>query len=303
MKRPCRSHRVDSMDGQSLSLRVLLLTDTQAQDEQLRRLLGEAWFGAAAVSARHSTPTSPRPAYEHFDVVVLVEGEDAPANALAHAIAEVPIPLITLSTNAEAAHRARVRGAYDALLPHELSAASLKRALRGAIEQRRLETEIARLSLVDTPTGLHSQRAFWLLGEQQLKLARRVRARQLLVYVLLVNAADILEQLGRAKHEQALFDVSNILRRTCRQSDIIAHLEGGEYLVLAIDGADGAGALDARLVANTKVFAETLNRPYRFAIDTATAIVDPQRPCELEELLSQAKAALSRAPKARTESC
>ncbi len=289
------------MDGQPQSLRVLLLTDTQAQGEQLRRLLGEAWFGA--VSARHSTPAAARPAYEHFDVVLLVEGEGPHADALAQAIGELPIPLITLSATAEAAHRARVRGAYDALLPHELSAASLKRALRGAIEQRRLETEIARLSLVDSPTGLHSRRAFWLLGEQQLKLARRVRARQLLLYVLLVNAAEILEQLGRAKHEQALFDVSNILRRTCRQSDIIAHLEGGAYVVLAIDGADGAGTLDARLLANTKVFAERLNRPYRFAIDAATAIFDPQRPCELEELLGQAKAALPRAAEARARSC
>ncbi len=215
------------------------------------------------------------------------QGLDTFAKVHAHA-PDVPIVVLTGSDDEQLAVQAVEQGAQDHLTKDQMGSDLLVRALRYAIERHRLQAEIRNLALTDELTGLHNQRGFLALAEQQLKLAQRMKTRQLLLVVGLNDPKGINGISGRQQGNQALFDVANILRRTCRRSDIIARLGADEYAVLAMDGHDGTDAITTRLQANIKVFHEKMDRRYTLALSVGVAIYDPQRPRSIDDLLAEA---------------
>ncbi len=279
------------------TIRVLLVEDSPGDARLIREMLAEARGAAFELACVDSLSGLTQTALEGVNVLLLdlsLPGSDGLDSLIQACTPARRVPVVVLSGEEDGALAVRAvhEGAQDYLIKGQVTSDSLSRSLRYAMERHRLQAELRSLSLTDELTGLHNRRGFLVLAEQQLKLARRIKTRQLLVFVDVDGLKQINDKLGHAEGDRALFDVANILRRTCRQSDIIARLGGDEYVVLAIDGADGVEAIAGRLEANVKAFQAAMNRPYNLALSVGVATYNPSRPCEINELLEQADRAM-----------
>ncbi len=105
-------------------------------------------------------------------------------------------------------------------------------------ERKRAEEALKTLSLRDDLTGLYNRRGFFALAEQGLKTAQRMGTEILLVFGDLDNLKGINDTFGHKEGDQALVDISQILKETFRESDIIARLGGDEFVILATNSAE-----------------------------------------------------------------
>ncbi len=113
-----------------------------------------------------------------FDVVLLdlvLPDADGVAALTAVGDANAGAPIIALTAPEDLAlGDACIReGAQDCLIKNELTGRALARSIRYAIARVRNQEALRQLSLTDELTGLYNRRGLGLLGEQQLKLARR----------------------------------------------------------------------------------------------------------------------------------
>lgn len=106
--------------------------------------------------------------------------------------------------------------------------------------QRRLRRE-RELSRVDVLTGLANPRGFYERGELLVALARRAGRPITLAYLDLDNFKWINDQRGHHEGDLALSRTAELLRASCRSTDLVARLGGDEFAVLFPDtSADAA---------------------------------------------------------------
>jgi diguanylate cyclase (GGDEF)-like protein len=208
---------------------------------------------------------------------------------------DVPIIIIADEADEEAAVSTVQAGAQDYLVKGEFGPAVLVRALRHGIERHRLFSALRSLSLIDDLTGLYNRRGFSDLGEQYLKLARRSGRGVTMVYVDLDRFKTINDSLGHHVGDRALIKIADILRATFRRSDIIARLGGDEFGVLALEAADeSAELLVERLRERVVDFNESSPEPFQLSISIGMAHHDDDPRVRLEDMVTQADAAMYR---------
>jgi len=170
---------------------------------------------------------------------------------------------------------------------------SVTRASGYLADRQRVLEELRTLSLSDELTGLYNRRGFFILAEQQIKIARRSGRRLLLVSADLDGLKGINDGFGHHEGDRALADAAQILRETFRESDIIGRIGGDEFVVLITDRPDvGPEVLARRLRDNVARHNSRLNRPYPFSISAGIVAVDPEHPLSLTELLVRADQAM-----------
>jgi diguanylate cyclase (GGDEF)-like protein len=158
-----------------------------------------------------------------------------------------------------------------------------------SIERKRMAEEIRSLSLTDELTGLHNRRGFSLLAEHEVKLARRMKRKMLLIFCDLDGLKMINDGLGHAEGDLALKEVSTILRGSMRGTDILARLGGDEFVVLAVDASmESAEIATNRIQAALEKRNEQTDRSYPLSLSMGVACFDPETPCALSELIAQA---------------
>ncbi|MFM6156921.1 MAG: diguanylate cyclase domain-containing protein [Cuspidothrix sp.] len=96
-----------------------------------------------------------------------------------------------------------------------------------------LEAEIRMLSLTDELTGMHNRNGFFLLAEQQIRLAQRSRTNLSILFVEIEGFKNIYKQWGKDFGDDTIIAIARLLKRTCRNSDTIGRIEVGEFVVLA----------------------------------------------------------------------
>jgi diguanylate cyclase (GGDEF)-like protein/PAS domain S-box-containing protein len=164
---------------------------------------------------------------------------------------------------------------------------------RDITARKKGEEELRALSLVDELTHLYNRRGFFTLGEQQLKIAHRMKKEMLLLFADVDNLKWINDNLGHPEGDQALIDTANVLRETFRDSDIIARFGGDEFVVLAIETPEVSHEiLTARLQENLKSYNAKRNSLYALSLSTGVARYTPENPMTFQELLAQADASM-----------
>jgi GGDEF domain-containing protein len=155
--------------------------------------------------------------------------------------------------------------------------AQLLRVLDG--ERGKAREEIRSLSLADEVTGLRSGRAFLELARQQILISRRLGQSMLVCYIALEGASG-------AEGEKPHCDFATVLRRTFRESDIIARLERDVFAVLAINTTE-AQRLEAGIVEAVERYNAVTARSVLNA-SIGMSFCNPASRADIESLLREA---------------
>jgi diguanylate cyclase (GGDEF)-like protein/PAS domain S-box-containing protein len=164
---------------------------------------------------------------------------------------------------------------------------------RRELEQRLAEQaeELRQLSLRDGLTGLYNRRGFLELSLQLVRVAERQKHRLAALFIDLDGLKGINDELGHERGDRAIGEAADLLRSTCRATDLVARLGGDEFVVLASDVDDAAvAALTARLEHALVVANGAASRDYRLSFSFGVASFDPSAPVSMEQLLVEADA-------------
>ncbi|MBD2387892.1 sensor domain-containing diguanylate cyclase [Cylindrospermum sp. FACHB-282] len=155
-------------------------------------------------------------------------------------------------------------------------------------EREAAEAEVRRLSLTDELTGLHNRRGFFLLADQQLKLAYRSYTLTNLLFIDLDGLKTINDTLGHEIGDAAIVAAANLLKETFRNSDTMARLGGDEFVVLMQGNDPNSEAIQERLQAAIDQFNQTQQQPFQMSMSIGVQSYDPKEPISLDDLITLA---------------
>lgn len=124
-------------------------------------------------------------------------------------------------------------------------------------ERMKAEAKVRQLSLTDELTGLYNRRGFFLLAEQQLKIAQRTETPCCLLFADLDGLKQLNDSLGHEMGDRLITDAAQVLKQTFRDADIIARLGGDEFVVLVPACSDDSHEFRIRLQGNIDHFNQT----------------------------------------------
>ncbi len=156
-------------------------------------------------------------------------------------------------------------------------------------KRKQSEEALRTLLLIDELTGLYNRRGFLTFAKQQLNIAARMNKGMLLLYADVDDLKWINDTLGHQEGDRALIETAEILKKTFRESDIIARIGGDEFVVLAIEVHEGdAEILANRLQKELEDRNEKGNIGYKLSISAGIARNAPEDLCSIDELLKRA---------------
>ncbi len=142
-------------------------------------------------------------------------------------------------------------------------------AVEDVTDRKHVEDMLRELSLTDDLTHLYNRRGFLTLADDRLKSARRSKTGLWLFFADVDGLKYINDTFGHGEGDRALVDVSQILKKMFRESDIIARLSGDEFLVL-ISTADGfencEGIISGRLEKSLRDLNSQGARNYKLSL-------------------------------------
>lgn len=286
---------------------VLLVEDNPADARLLQVILTEANGSGEGFNLQHVERISEALtslSREHYDAILLdltlPDGQGlTTAEVLCAAAPEVPIVVLTGLDDEAMALQAVQAGAQDYLVKGQVDGPMLTRALRYAIERHRMQQELRAMSLMDELTGLYNRRGFtpssrrgWVtLGEQQLRVSRRVDRGMFLLLSDLDGLKSINDTYGHVSGDQALAEAGAVLSETFRGSDIIARLGGDEFAVLATESDPPApDEILQRLETNTQARNARGDLAYNLKLSSGIVRYAPDSKLSLDDLIAQADA-------------
>jgi diguanylate cyclase (GGDEF)-like protein/PAS domain S-box-containing protein len=171
---------------------------------------------------------------------------------------------------------------------------------RDITAQKESEEALRRLSTTDDLTGLYNRRGFFLLAEQQRRIAVRRKAELLLLYIDIDDFKVINDMYGHVEGDRVLARLGDLLRSCYRDSDIVGRLDeesrnvlarvgGDEFVILALDaGAQGDEILVKRLEDRMRVFNEEHGRPYVVSLSVGAVRITPGPEVTVDSLIAEA---------------
>jgi len=156
-------------------------------------------------------------------------------------------------------------------------------------ERKQMEERLRTLAVTDDLTGLLNRRGFFLLAKKQLNQAKREKRSIFLISADLDNLKTINDRYGHCEGDWVLMEISNILEKCYRESDIIARLGGDEFVVLINEypGTD-IETLTARLKEKVDFFNAQSIKPYTLSISLGIVRNNPENNLPLDQLLCDA---------------
>jgi diguanylate cyclase (GGDEF)-like protein len=170
-----------------------------------------------------------------------------------------------------------------------------------AIENARLYNRIERQATTDELTGLYNRRGFFLLAEQQLRVAQRTGTQLLLIFIDVDQLKVINDTCGHKEGDMALMETGEALVATFRAADIKARISGDEFAVLAFPTHEmDAVRLMDRLSQEVAVINQRRARSYTLSLSGGYAIWTPGQSVSLDELLARADAQMYQVKRKKT---
>jgi two-component system, cell cycle response regulator len=200
---------------------------------------------------------------------------------------ETPIIILSGLDDEAMALEAVKSGAQDYLIKGHIDASHLMRSIRYSIERHRLMQELKSISITDELTGLYNRRGFLVLAKKQLEMAARFNNTLWLIYIDMDNIKWINDNLGHKEGDRSLIDMSEILKKTFRDSDILGRIGGDEFALLIADEIDtNSQQIIDRAQKNIGSFNAAMARPYKISVSMGLVACDPASCCDINDLLS-----------------
>ena len=98
------------------------------------------------------------------------------------------------------------------------------------------------------------------------------------------------DTVGHTRGDLAIMSIANILKKTFRDSDIVARIGGDEFVAFGIEAADSnIETLSERLRENITIHNAKAKDPLgELSLSHGFARYDTRHPCSIEELLTNA---------------
>jgi diguanylate cyclase (GGDEF)-like protein len=199
----------------------------------------------------------------------------------------LPVMIMTGHTDEHSAESAMAAGAREFIRKPFFTDEFIARFDKMMREHKAEET-LRSLSLTDELTGLYNRRRFFVLTEQYLKVSIRTKKRLLLLYIDMDDLKWINDQYGHNEGDRVLIDLASILKKTFRESDIIARIGGDEFVALLESTVENDEILITRLSENIENYNAKGNGRDKLSISVGAAQFDPENPISIDELLSKA---------------
>jgi diguanylate cyclase (GGDEF)-like protein len=153
-----------------------------------------------------------------------------------------------------------------------------------------MEKQLEDAAITDSLTGIFNRRGFFIMAEQQCKLSDRNKRALSLLYIDLDGMKNINDELGHKEGDLALIDTSRILKRSLRETDIVARIGGDEFTVLLTDTSepDIEKVIIGHIHNNIAKHNETAGRRYELMLSIGISRYDPAFPCAIDDLMHRA---------------
>ncbi len=170
-------------------------------------------------------------------------GADALATVRAIHRAAPNLPLVTIAEaeRKELAEQSLREGALDFLLKNVAEEKAVERVLRNALE-RNTVSGLADL-LRDQATGLYNGDGFRALTAKYVQEAERTAGRLMLLAIHIQNLDQLQKEFGPSNADSAIKETADLLKGSFRRTDLVARLDGGDFVVLAADAAEPSAAI------------------------------------------------------------
>jgi diguanylate cyclase (GGDEF)-like protein len=225
------------------------------------------------------------------DAVIVALDDPGPLEALEILRLKTPAAAVLVLTTPEREADGAVAlhaGAEDHLVRGSIADGLLPRAVRYAVERRRLRRELA---TIDESTRLPNLRGFVAIAEHQLRMADRAGTPIVLLFVRFDGQRADSSGGEPTIPDQLAIEAAEVLLSAIRGSDLPARIAEDTFCVLLSGDAKGSEvAVLSRLVEAIAVHDANKAEPEPMALSVGSAIYDPADPVSLEGLLRTAEA-------------
>lgn len=167
---------------------------------------------------------------------------------------------------------------------------ALRRLTRQVIAQMELIQEVRnrkQAEMTDELTGLHNRRGFFLMAEQQLKIAHRMKVLCWVIFIDLDGLKQINDTLGHDMGDALIVDAAQLLKQSFPNSDIVARLGGDEFIVFISSYFKDADSIQACLQVNIANFNQQQNRSYELSMSIGIERYSPESNMSLKQLIAR----------------
>ena len=255
-----------------VSYKILVADD----DEQVRNFIASLFssYGHSCETAkdgREALEITKKNSFDSavIDTVMPVMDGITLTRELINLYPNLPIMVVTEYADEHSARSAIAAGAREFISkPFSIDEFILRFAKM--MRDRKGEQELLALSLTDELTGLCNRRRFFILTEQYLKVAIRKKKRWLLLYMDMDDLKWVNDHCGHSEGDQALIALGNILKKTFRESDVIARIGGDEFAVLLEATDEGDEMLITRLHENMRDYNAKVSQDYKLSVSVGS---------------------------------
>lgn len=167
---------------------------------------------------------------------------------------------------------------------------------------RTLSSELHHLALTDDLTGLRNRRGFLMFADQARKLARRTRAKSLLVFIDIDGLKVVNDSLGHRAGDALLVDAARVLTAVFRDTDVIGRVGGDEFAVLALaEGGNAPDTISRRLESRIRELNAQPGRAYALSMSHGIQELPAAVHLSLDEQLAKADHAMYQRKRAQAE--
>ena len=151
----------------------------------------------------------------------------------------VPVIMIVAEGEEKLGVKAMDKGAYDYLTRDEVKTAALNRAIRRAMQRKKLENDISvslqkleKLAIRDGLTGLYNHRHFLEVLDKEYKKSSRHRQPLSCIMIDLDYFKSVNDNYGHQFGDLVLARSAGILKKLVRDTDFVARYGGEEFFIL-----------------------------------------------------------------------
>lgn len=157
------------------------------------------------------------------------------------------------------------------------------------VEHVEEKKKLREMTLRDELTGLYNRRGFYTHAEHIIKVSKRNKDKMILFFIDVDNLKSINDTYSHQAGDDALIDTTDIIKKTFRESDIIARFGGDEFVILARLVKKSLGEkLSARFKRNLNSHNKKNIRPYKLSLSVGVAQCGSKPDISIDDLLKRA---------------